>query len=67
MDITLDEDIPQETLALVGRSCPLLKSVKFNKQWLREDVHMPERSDCALAIAGTMRHLNDLMLFRNRD
>ncbi|XP_040365555.1 F-box/LRR-repeat protein 4 isoform X2 [Rosa chinensis] len=67
LDITLFEDISHETLALVGRSCPLLKSFKFNKQWFRDDCcDKAERNDCAFAIAGTMHGLHHLMLFRNQ-
>ncbi|KAL6215312.1 hypothetical protein ACLB2K_014743 [Fragaria x ananassa] len=66
LDITLDKDISRETIALVGRSCPLLKSFKFNKQWFIDDCKKAERDDCAFAIAGNMQGLHHLMLFRNQ-
>ncbi|XP_062018571.1 putative F-box/LRR-repeat protein 23 [Rosa rugosa] len=65
LDITLDEDILHETLALVGRTCPLLKSLKLNKLF-GDYQNIPEHNDCALAIAGTMHGLHHLMLFRNQ-
>ncbi|KAM5587544.1 putative F-box/LRR-repeat protein 23 [Rosa sericea] len=69
LDLSIHEDISHETLALVGRSCPLLKSLKFNKRWFDEgrynNRYKLERNDCALAIAGTMHGLHHLMLFRN--
>ncbi|KAM5566031.1 hypothetical protein ABKV19_019829 [Rosa sericea] len=65
LDITLDEVILHETVALVGRTCPLLKSLKFNKLFGGYQ-NIPDHNDCALAIAGTMHGLHHLMLFRNQ-
>ncbi|PRQ29570.1 putative leucine-rich repeat domain, L domain-containing protein [Rosa chinensis] len=69
IDLSIHEDISHESLALVGRSCPLLKSLKFNKRWFDEgrynNRYKLERNDYALAIAGTMHALHHLMLFRN--
>ncbi|TQD88692.1 hypothetical protein C1H46_025766 [Malus baccata] len=53
-----------EPLAVVGSSCPLLKSFKFNNRWYRWSDE--ECDDDALAIAGTMHDLRHLQLFGNK-
>ena len=68
LDITLDEDISHVTLSLVGRSCPLLKSFKFNKRRFIDVCNNSdgaELNDYAFAIAGNMHRLHHLMLLRN--
>lgn len=48
---------------MVGASCPLLKSFKFNKRWCTWPDE--ESNDDALAIAGTMHDLRHLQLLGN--
>ncbi|XP_062012665.1 F-box protein SKIP19-like [Rosa rugosa] len=56
--------LSQEPLEVVGRSCPLLKSVKLNNHWYQ---FPPDKCDNdALAVAGTMRGLQHLQLFGNK-
>lgn len=54
---------------MVGPSYPLLKSFKLNGGWSKYkglDCLPYEQDEEALAIAGTMRSLHHLQLFRNR-
>ncbi|PQQ07434.1 F-box protein SKIP19 [Prunus yedoensis var. nudiflora] len=53
-----------EPLEVVGASCPLLKSFKFNNRWYRWP--REESNDDALAIAGTMHELRHLQLLGNK-
>ncbi|ONI11104.1 hypothetical protein PRUPE_4G087900 [Prunus persica] len=53
-----------EPIDVVGASCPLLKSFKFNKRWYRWPHE--ESNDDALAIAGTMHDLRHLQLLGNK-
>lgn len=74
-------NISSEVLKVVGRSCPLLQSFKFNKEWRHFSEDDEEGYDFsnyyavlyknfgnadALAIAGTMHGLRHLQLFGNR-
>lgn len=54
--------ISRESLLVVGRSCPLLKSLELNKIWY---TGQPGCNDDALAIAGTMHGLQYLQVFAN--
>ncbi|KAL6269334.1 hypothetical protein ACE6H2_026245 [Prunus campanulata] len=63
------------SLQVVGRSCPLLKSFKFNRSNLSDDAigvfnyydeNPLRKDDEAFAIAGTMNGLHHLQLFANR-
>ncbi|PPD75215.1 hypothetical protein GOBAR_DD27860 [Gossypium barbadense] len=56
--------ISKDALETIGRSCPLLKSFKFNVQGCRR-FHL-ESDDEALAIAQTMPELRHLQLFGNK-
>ncbi|KAL6183448.1 hypothetical protein ACLB2K_044859 [Fragaria x ananassa] len=52
-----------ESLEAIGRSCPLLKSLRWNKQ--EGDRFEPNDNRDAFAIAGTMHRLQNLQLFGN--
>ncbi|XP_050368507.1 F-box protein SKIP19-like [Argentina anserina] len=56
--------LSHEPLEVVGRSCPLLKSVKLNNHWY----HFPPEkcNNDASAVAGTMQGLQNLQLFGNK-
>lgn len=77
LEITLCIDISHEAVAVIGRSCPLLKSFKFNKEWctlsdmddwFEEDTLSTQNDDDldALAIARTMHGLHHLHLYGNK-
>lgn len=56
--------VSAQSLEVVGRSCPLLKSLKLNKYGYRYPYH--ECNDDALAIASTMHDLHHLQLCGNK-
>lgn len=59
--------VSSKSVELIGRSCPLLKSFKWNRKTVDDDargVHVKKNED-ALAIARTMHGLHHLQLFRN--
>ncbi|KAK4858325.1 hypothetical protein QYF36_014606 [Acer negundo] len=56
--------LSKETLEAVGRSCPLLKSLKLNCQGYRYP--LIECNDDALAIAENMHELRHLQIFGNK-
>ncbi|KAJ4876484.1 F-box protein SKIP19 [Raphanus sativus] len=53
-----------ESLKVVGRSCPNLKTLKLNREVLQRFVYVSD--DDALAIAETMPRLSHLQLFGNK-
>ncbi|XP_024199895.1 F-box protein SKIP19 [Rosa chinensis] len=61
LDISLCDNISHEAVEVLGRSCPFLKSFKFNKEWCQFS-----QDGQALAIAGTMHGLRHLQLFGNK-
>ncbi|XP_062014659.1 putative F-box/LRR-repeat protein 23 [Rosa rugosa] len=54
----------RQTLEVIGRSCPLLTTFKYNGSWQRFYKHRGTNED-ALAIAETMHGLRQLQLFGN--
>ncbi|PRQ29564.1 putative F-box domain, leucine-rich repeat domain, L domain-containing protein [Rosa chinensis] len=76
LEITLCFNISHEALDVVGRSCPLLKSFKLNKEWctysdmedwFEDDAPSQVEDDVdALAIARSMHGLHHLQLYGNK-
>lgn len=76
LEITLCFSISHETVYVVGRSCPLLKSFKLNKEWCTiaemedwfdDDTPSQVEDDLdVLAIARSMRGLHHLQLYGNK-
>ncbi|XP_004306412.1 PREDICTED: F-box protein SKIP19-like [Fragaria vesca subsp. vesca] len=76
LEITLCFNISHEAVNVVGRSCPLLKSFKLNKEWCTiaemedwydDDTPSQVEDDLdALAIARSMRGLHHLQLYGNK-
>ncbi|KAM1054203.1 hypothetical protein ACFX13_001647 [Malus domestica] len=62
LEISLYHGLSRESLQVVGRSCPLLKSFKLNKTWYGGEIGC---NDDALAIAGTMHGLQHLQIIGN--
>ncbi|KAL6201476.1 hypothetical protein ACLB2K_025190 [Fragaria x ananassa] len=56
--------LSHEPLEVVGRSCPLLKSLKLNNHWYQFPQELCNNDACA--VAGTMRGLQHLQLFGNK-
>ncbi|KAL4627691.1 hypothetical protein ACB092_05G183500, partial [Castanea dentata] len=66
LDITLCS-LSKESLEVVGRCCPLLKSFKWNQQWYATDgLSQTECDEEALAIAKNMPELRHLQLIGNK-
>ncbi|XP_004306415.1 PREDICTED: putative F-box/LRR-repeat protein 23-like [Fragaria vesca subsp. vesca] len=76
LDITYCRNLSHRPVEVLGRSCPLLRSFKLNKEWRKysdnsldeiiDDEGRRSKDDEALAIAGTMHGLNHLQLFQNQ-
>ncbi|GMI80389.1 SKP1/ASK-Interacting protein 19 [Hibiscus trionum] len=56
-------DISKETMETIGRSCPLLKSLKYNLEYIKSFHYVCD--DDALAIAQSMPELHHLELLGN--
>ena len=66
LDITLCS-LSKESLEVVGRCCPLLKSFKWNQQWYATDgLSQTECDEEAVAIAKNMPELRHLQLIGNQ-
>ncbi|KAF3962852.1 hypothetical protein CMV_012692 [Castanea mollissima] len=66
LDITLCS-LSKESLEVVGRCCPLLKSFKWNQQWYATDgLSQTECDEEAVAIAKNMPELCHLQLIGNQ-
>ncbi|KAL6123024.1 hypothetical protein ACLB2K_075547 [Fragaria x ananassa] len=63
-DIPYFEDTPQGNLEVIGRFCPLLKSLKLNRH--NSKMFFEGWDGDALAIAETMHGLHHLQLFGNK-
>ncbi|KAM1138481.1 hypothetical protein COP1_036412 [Malus domestica] len=76
IDFTLCKNITHRSLKLIGRSCPLLKSLKVNNEWHKypddwfnddsDDEFSLNRDEDAIAVAQTMPGLRHLQLFGNQ-